>query len=327
MKKISDDVKNKKIERVYLLCGEEKYLVRNAKHTLLTGLVPADDTMNFIRMEGKDVSGTKIIDFAETMPFFAEYRVVLVENSGWFKNGNEEMEKYIPEIPDSACLIFVEDEIDKRCRLFKLVGKNGYVCECQKKSDKDLKMWMARYLDRSGKKITVNHLNILSERLGDNMDHISTELEKLIAYCGEREVVELEDIDAICTVEITGRIFEMMDAIGNRNPELALQLYYDLIATKEAPQKILAMLSRQFNIMLQLMELEKMRVSASDMAVKTGMRPFVVTKTLKQCKNFSYKTVRGALRMCNRMDERIKTGNITDFMAVELLLVMYSKRK
>lgn len=325
MKNIKKDLEQKDIKRAYLIFGEERFLVRSAKNMLIRGLVTKGDTMNFTGYSGKECNAPKIIDLAETLPFFADYRVILIEDSGWFKTAAEEMAEYVKQIPESACIIFVESEVDKRNKLYKQVKANGYICECKRATNKELTDWVVRYLSKAGKKITGNDMKYLLEKLGEDMDNISSELDKLIAYTYEREVVARQDIDAVCVSEITGKIFEMIDAIGGRKQQRALELYYDLIASREAPMKILFMLARQFNIMLQIKEMNEYHIPASEMAAKLGMQSFIVNKTLSQCRNFKYKTIRSALKYCISMEEAVKQGNMNDKMAVELIIVRYSR--
>ncbi len=325
MKNIKKDLEQKNIKRAYLIFGEERFLVRSAKNMLIRGMVSDGDNMNFAGYSGKECSAPKVIDLAETLPFFADYRVILIEDSGWFKESAGEMAEYVKQIPETTCIIFVESEVDKRNKLYKQIKTNGYVCECKRASGKELTDWIVRYLGKAGKKITGNDMKYLLEKLGDDMDNISGELEKLIAYSYGKDVVTREDIDAVCVSEITGKIFEMIDAIGGRKQQRALELYYDLIATREAPMKILFMLARQFNIMLQVKEMSEYHISASEMASKLGMQSFIVNKTLSQCRNFKYKTIRGALKSCISMEEAVKQGNMNDKMAVELLIVRYSR--
>ena len=325
MKNIKKDLEQKDIKRAYLIFGEERFLVRSAKNMLLRGLVTEGDTMNFTGYSGRECNAPKIIDLAETLPFFADYRVILVEDSGWFKTAADEMAEYVRQIPESTCIIFVETEVDKRNKLYKQVKTNGYICECKRATDKELAQWAARYLAKSGKKITGNDMKYLLEKLGDDMDNISGDLEKLISYTYGREVVDRSDIDAVCVSEITGKIFEMVDAIGGRKQQRALELYYDLIASREAPMKILFMLARQFNIMLQIKEMSEYHMPASEMAAKLGMQSFIVNKTVSQCRNFKYKTIRSALKYCIRMEEAVKQGNMNDKMAVELIIIRYSR--
>ena len=108
MKTIDEDIKSGQFKRVYLLFGEEAYLKHQYKRKLKQALVASDDTMNFSSFEGKDTNPKAIIDLAETLPFFADRRLILIENSGFFKNSCEELAAYLPELPESTCLVFVE---------------------------------------------------------------------------------------------------------------------------------------------------------------------------------------------------------------------------
>ena len=100
MKSIQEDIKKQEFKPVYLLFGEEAYLRQQYKQMLLKALVPENDTMNFSRYEGRKVEPRQIIDLAETMPFFASKRVILLENTGFFKNKCVELAEYLKQVPD-----------------------------------------------------------------------------------------------------------------------------------------------------------------------------------------------------------------------------------
>lgn len=129
MQKIRQDIKNGTYQNVYLLYGEENYLKNQYRDNLVKALCPDGEDMNFTRYEGKGLDENEIIGQAETMPFFADRRVILVENSGMFKNKAEQMADYLGRLPDYLVLIFVESEVDKRSRTFKAVQKSGYAAE------------------------------------------------------------------------------------------------------------------------------------------------------------------------------------------------------
>ena len=116
MQTINGDIKSQSFRPVYLLYGEEAFLRRSYKNRLKEAIV-GDDTMNFNYYEGKDLSVNELISVAETMPFFAPRRLILVENSGLFKKEAEQLASYLAEMPDTTHIVFVEEEIDKRNKL------------------------------------------------------------------------------------------------------------------------------------------------------------------------------------------------------------------
>ena len=151
MKSIDEDIKTGQFQNVYLLYGEEAYLKRQYKEKLLKAMVTQGDTMNFSAYEGKDIAQGELIDLAETLPFFAERRVILVEDSGFFKNSAEELAAYIPEVAESTCFIFVESEVDKRNKLYKQVKKSGRIVCFERQNDEILMRWVGGRLKKEGK--------------------------------------------------------------------------------------------------------------------------------------------------------------------------------
>ena len=309
VKNIAKDIKDNNFKKVYLIYGEEKYLVSETKKNLLKALVNPGDNLNYSVFSGNGINEDEIVGICETMPFLAEHRVVLIQDSGWFKKALDRIPNYVDCIPDSTILIFVESLVDKRNKLYKRVKENGYVCECTIQNRSTLSTWVLQKLKKDDKKITKQNMDYLLDNLGSDMNSISCELEKLINYLGDRNVVEKEDIDAVCHSEITGKIFEMVDAIGYKNQEKAMQ-----------------MLTRQFNILYQIKELDNQRMSLSEIANRTKLQSFIVKKSLGQCENFSLGTLKRAVSNCTSLEEAIKTGNINDKMAVELIIIKYSQR-
>ena len=125
MKSIDEDVKAGRFQPVYLLYGEETYLKRQYKQKLQQAVADVDDTMNTAYYEGKNINPGEIIDLAETLPFFADRRLILLENTGMFKTSCEELAEYIKHMAETTCLVFVEEEVDKRGKMYKAVKNNG----------------------------------------------------------------------------------------------------------------------------------------------------------------------------------------------------------
>ena len=141
MKTIDEDIKQGTFRNVYLLYGEEAYLLKQYKDKLVKAMVAENDNMNFATFTGKDVSVKEIIDLSETLPFFAERRVILIEDSGFFKNAQEELATYMGEIAKSTFFIFAETEVDKRGKLYKAVNKEGAVVEFGNQDEQLLSKW------------------------------------------------------------------------------------------------------------------------------------------------------------------------------------------
>ena len=324
MKNIEEDIRTGNFKPVYLICGEEAYLKNLYKNRLKNAVVNPEDTINLNRYEGKGVSVAAVIDQAETMPFFAEHRLILMEDTGFFKSASPELAEYLPGMPKETVLLFVETEVDKRGKLFKTVKNMGRVSEMSRQNEKTLTNWVLRSLQKENVKITRSAMQLFLERAGDDMENISHELEKLIAYTYGKEGIGREDVEAVCTVRTENRIFDMINAIAEKKQRRALELYYDLLALKEPPMRILALLARQFNQLLQVKDLRRQGFDQTTIVSRTGLMGFVARNCLRQSEAFSIEMLRAAVEDCVRTDEAVKTGRLGDRLGVELLIVKYS---
>ena len=324
MKTIDADIKSGAFAPVYLLYGEEAYLKKQYKEKLKKALIPESDTMNLSVFEGKDIRPGEIIDLAETMPFFAERRLILLENSGVFKSACDDLAEYMKTIAPTACFVFVEEEVDKRSRMFKNVKAVGRAVEFTRQNEQILTQWILGRLGRENKKITQAVMQQLLNTVGTDMEYIDKELEKLLCYCMDREVIQAEDVDAVCVQQATSKVFDMVNAIADKNQKRALDLYYDLLALKEPPMRILFLVARQFQILLQIKELGGKGHDNKFIAAKAGVPEFAVRRNQGQARSFTREQLLQAVADCVETEEAVKTGNLNDRMGVELLIVRYS---
>ena len=321
MKQINEDIKQGNFKQIYLLYGEERYLKRQYKERLRKALCGDDDTMNTHFYEGKDISIGEIIDLAETLPFLAERRVIFLTDSGLFKSGGEKMAEYLASPNETTYFVFTESEIDKRSKLFKTVSSRGYAAEFAIQDENTLKRWVAGVHAKDNKKISEGTVQLLLSKTGTDMDNIQSELEKLICYCMERDVVTSEDVEAICTTRISNHIFDMINAIADRQQKRALELYYDLLALKEPPMRILFLIARQCNMLLQTKELKARGYDNRTIGSKIGVPPFIAGKYLTQASRFKTSLLRNAVQQCVETEAAVKSGKMNDRMSVEILIL------
>lgn len=328
MKRIVQDIKSQEFNNLYLLYGEESYLRKQYRDNLKNALIPESDTMNCSIFSGKDININEVVDIVGTMPFFAEKRVVIIENSGWLKNANERAIELVKNIPDTTYVVFEEEEVDKRGKMFKAIAANGYAACCEMQDEATLKKWIMGLLKKENKMITADALNILLDRTGTNMENIRREVEKLVCYKYYDEGITASDVEELCIVQVQNKIFDMVEAVAQKNQKVALDLYYDLLALKEAPMKILALIARQFNMLLQVKEMKQKGYSEQNIASQTGLNAyFLKKKYIPQASQFKLYQLEDALKACVEAEENVKTGKMPDILSVELIIVGLSANK
>ena len=280
--------------------------------------------MNLSIYRGKNALPGIIIDQAETMPFFAEYRVILVEDSGFFKNQAEEMAEYMNQIPDSTIFIFNESQVDGRSKMYKAVKKNGYVSKFDKLKGDMLKKWVLSVIKSEHRNITANALNNFLARTSDDMYQIRNELEKLFSYTLDKEGIEESDVNAICSTQHFDHIFDMVDAIIAGDRHKAVSLYRDLILLKEPVARILYMIGRQYNILFQVKDLRDKGYDKEAITSKMNLHPYVAAKTIRLAERVSRDNIIKGIQGCVNADESYKRGFVNDQVAVESLIIELS---
>ena len=326
MKSLNEDLKTGQFNRIYLLYGEEAYLKRQYKEKLRAAIVSPDDTMNYAYYEGKGINVNEVMDLAETLPFFSERRLIILEDTGLFKSASAEMAEYVKEMPDTTYLIFIESEIDKRGKLYKAVQNKGRVVELGRQDESTLLRWVLGCVKRENKQISESTVRFFLSKVGTDMENIQKELEKLFCYTLDKDVILSEDVELICTTQISNQIFDMVNAVADRQQKSALNYYYDLLSLKEPPMRILFLLARQFKLLLEVKVMDEHGYSRKEIAEKTGINPFVIGKYQAQAKRFSNQELIGIIEDSVETEEAVKTGRLNDSLGVELFIMKYSSK-
>lgn len=309
------------LKRMVLLYGEERYLRKQYSDMIFEKFGGEKDSMNVHFYDGKNVVVGQLIDQAETMPFFAENRIMVLRDTGLFKSGGEQLAEYLEQPCDTAVFIFCESEVDERSKLYKVIATNGTVAQIDYQTRDALLGVIGSFLKKEGKMISMNTANLILDKTGTDMAMLRSELEKLVSFCMDREVITDEDVETICSENIEDRIFDMLDYIADKNANKTMDLYYDLLALKVPPIKMLSLLEKQYNQLLQIRLLRDEGEQRETIAQKVGIRGYFIGKYMSQASKYSAAELKKMLNRCVQTDEDIKTGHITDTLGVETLLI------
>lgn len=331
MQSLDNSIKDKDFNNLYLIFGEEKYLKEEYENKLTNSIVSeTTKMMNFDILEGKATTVFKIKEISDTLPFMNDYRLLIIKNSGLLYEGRksetEILIDYIKNIPKTTVILFIEEKVDKKLKIFKEIKKIGEVCEFSFLNEKDLADWALSTINAQGKIMSKDDAIYLIRNVGCSMEVIYNELNKLISYKAENQITR-NDIDSICTKSIESKVFQLVDSIGLKKTEQAINIYRNLIFNKTSPFMILSMIYRQFKIILQVKYLQAKSKTIQQISAELGLRDFIVRTALIQSKNFKNKVLIQAIDDCLELDNQCKTGIIQDQLGVEMLIIKYSSLK
>lgn len=314
-----------------LICGNEDYLRTSCRNALRTAILGDGDAMNASYFHGSDINITEILDIADTLPFFAERRVIVMENTGLFaKAGGEVTERlltYLTHVPETTYFIFVEEETNGTTKLYKAVKKDGFLCKCDTPDDNELRAFIRSEMRENGVGISGGTASLLLSYAGTDMLNIQSECRKLADYCYGRQEATDEDVRAICSVTVKDRVFELINAIVTANRPEAMKIYMDLIRIQTPPQVILSLMLRQFNQLLQIGELLGEGKTSQEIAQLLHLNPWVLQNRLQPLvRGKSAMGLTRALQDCVQANMDYRSGRIDARIAVEKLIITYSAK-
>ena len=313
------DIANGKYERVYLLYGDEPYLIRYYKNRLRKAIIPEEGSMNYAYYDSFPDNIETITEFADTMPFFGDRRLLILDKLSLFKK-DVGLADYIENIPDTTTMIIVEDEIDKRSRLYKAISKYGCIMELKKLAMPDMKIFVANRLKSAGKGISERDCEYLIQSVGDDLFTLANEADKCIACAGDKPGVDKAVIDEVCSMQVENKIYDMVDAILRHDGNTVFSLYGDLVTLRENAFGIMAVIRRNYNQLLKVRELYEEGCSAIEIASRVKMADWLVKKQIQKIKNYESEKLKKALELVTETEYSIKIGNIGEQLGLEIML-------
>lgn len=316
---ISNDIKTGEFAKIYLLYGDERYLVNTYRDRLISALIDSEDNLNFMKFSGSGVDTSEIISFCSELPFFSDRRVALIENSGLFKKSNEEFANSLSRLEDTSVAVFVEMEVDSRYKLFKTVDKCGRALEFVTPDEAMLVRWVRQLFRRENIEAEDSAVYSVIEAASMDMNCIKNEVDKLVSYAADKGVVSGDDVRLLCGRTMETRVYQMVDSIVAGQTEKACAIYHDLLANKESVIMINAAIMGQFNRIL----LAKLAAGAPDaeVAKTVGCPVWAVKNYRAQGKNFSENGLRKVVDACQQLDYRMKTCASVDAVDMETMIV------
>lgn len=338
---LKKQLKEENLQKVYLFTGAEEYLKKYYVNAI-TKLIVAEDNkeLNCVFFEGK-TDTEAIIANCETLPVFSEKKLVVVKNSGLFKakkgdggdggsqkkTAKDKLTEYMENIPDSTCLVFVDNEVDKRLKLVNAIKKQGLIVELEYQKPADLVKWMIKGFKSYGKNMDPLTASYIVENSEYSMTDLLNEIDKITNFVGDKSDISMRDVEMVCNKTIKSRIFDLTDAISEGNISKALSMLNDMAALKEPMQKVMFMVIRQIRMIYRIKLLRQRGIKDDLAARQLGLTPYIAAKVMGSSKSLELAVLENAMYYSLELDEAIKTGKISDRIAVELLIASMGRKE
>jgi DNA polymerase-3 subunit delta len=326
----------------YILHGPDELSRTEALAALKARLSdPALGDLNTTLFDGGALSLGELQQVCSSLPFMSEQRLVIVHGylarlggagparaggagkKGGENSGLEALIGYLPAMPPSTHLVFVEPEVLPQGHpLLKLAAKPelGQAQAFGGPERGELTPWIVRRVESKGAAIQRPAAEALAIAVGDDLRLLDSEIEKLALYVGGERPIAPADVELLVPYAGAANVFAMVDAIGRRDGKVALTLLHKLMDQNAAPLYLLGMIVRQFRILIQVKELSARGLAVSTIAKQAGLHPFVAEKAQRQAMNFSIGQLEVIYARLLETDLAIKTGQMEDVLALDTLV-------
>ena len=323
MKKINDDIKNNNILPFYLIYSDEDYLLTDIKNKFIKKFDDGYD-LNLSIYNDDNYKMEDLIDKINTNPFFADKKLIVIEKIELFNN--DVADEFINALENGKSVnvvLFVESNDIKKNNLYDFIRENGYISNLSI-TPEDINKFIVKKLKKENIQISSANANYIIDKTGSELYNVTNEVDKLISYMDGREVVEKKDIDDIITINVDNTVWDLINAINNMNTKLVLEMYSRLILLNVTNDSIFNSVKYNYRQLLNVKDLVDRKKTTQEIIENEKMfklPKFVVQKIISIARNTNIDFLYHKIDRLSELTKSYKTGDISNDLAVELLLV------
>ena len=330
-----DRIKNGQVNLVYLVQGKEPYLQELARKVFLETIVaPEDQDLNVGRFNMEEVSIQTAIQDAESVPFFGERRLVLVDNPSFFTGEKEKksmdhqlerLQAYLENPMESSVMVFFApyDKLDQRKKIVKQLKKEAVLLDASELTERDVKQYIQDSLRNHQYSIQEEALETLLVKTQYSLTNSMKELDKLTIASIDTKMIPLELVESLVAKTLEQNIFELGESILKKEGVKALQIYHDMLLQKEDPLKMNAILLGQFRLLLQVSYLKREGYQEPEIQKTLGVHPYRVKIALQQSRRFGLPLLEKAFMQLVDTEYALKTSVGIKEMQLEWFILQF----
>jgi len=313
---------------IYVLLGEENFLKQTSLSKIKKQCFPPESEasipFNSISIEGKSATSSNIISECQQLPFMNNTRLVIVKDAEKIIN-NEDIIEYIKNPVKTTCLVLLIQKIDKRLTAYKVLKENSNMQEFDHPEEKELLDWIQHYIKSQNKKISAVDSAYLTNILDSNLTGIHQELEKLIAYIGNNEVITLKDIQTVVSENKINDSFALTEAIQNKDTSTAIKLINKQLDDGDPIQQIMGTMRWMLTRLWQGKELLQ-KGDRYNLSKELRIPSFFLNKFINQAEKFTIEELKKGLIKTFELEKLMRTYSLPENLVLELLIIQLTKK-
>lgn len=312
------------MKNFYLLYSGDGAILNKEINDLEKKLDISDTDIIYYNID--DIDG--IINEASTIGMFSLNKFIIINMDSYFKDKKDIpninlLENYFDSYNSNSYLVFVcnSDSIDSRKKIVNLIKKYGIVKKLEV-NDNYLNDYVNNYLKDNGYKINNGDVVYFINRVGNNINNVTNELDKLMLYKINDKIINRNDIDLLTVENIDDSIYDLVNCILKNDNEKAIKLYNNFIDNGMDVNQIVAIVAAQIRLLYQVKRLYNSGKSNDEIAKILEFKSvYRVKYLLSDSYYYSESDLVKYLSKLADIDNAIKTSNGDDNMLMQLFIV------
>ncbi len=322
--KLDQELRSNNIRSLYAIVGEENYL-RQSSLKRIEKAVLGENSNELARtvIDGQGFSQAAFVDALQAMPMFGGQSLVVVRDTE--KISKEKLENILPyleKITDTVTVVFMAAKLDGRSKFMQVVSKNkkAAIVECKPLYANQLPSWINMEMRHFKKQIAQNAAAFLGDIVGSDLGQLVQSMERVSLFVGAKKVIELADVEEAIAETTQRSVFELTDAIGNKDKAKALAVLHNLMEYGASPVLVLNMIARHFRILMKAKEVAG-KGSSRELASYLGVNPYFAKNYLDQAQKYSKDEIKNKFINLCACDLKIKSSRLPRERILEQLIM------
>ncbi len=347
-RQVRNKIQRGEFQPLYLFSGSDNYLKEKMLEDLLKEVEKRMGQPFYLeRVDGREMVLNDLLQSFQQVTIFSQGRMVWVSDAPYFSSspgkvseketgskkdggkkngeGKKDAEKELSALArrreKDLIVVFSVEKVDRRKKIVKAMEKAGMLVEFPMPKGQALFKWVGNEIERQGKRIDDRNVQLIVERVGDDLALLRNEIDKIVLYLGADLRVTEDIICRLVPESRQGNIFNLVGAIGKKNVSEAFYHLNKMRQQNEHPMVILTMIARQFRLLYQSLVLKNEGVPRRRIASELKLPFFAAEELMAQVDLYSEVTLAHNLNMIKSLDYEIKTGQRDAGDVLELLVL------
>lgn len=321
--KLYKDLEARSFAPIYFLFGDEPYLLNQCVSRFKYAVLD-ENTMdfNYAMFYAADADVTVIRDTVETLPVFSPHRLVILKNAHELKDSELlELEPVLENPVDSTVFVILAEKIDKRKKAIKLLLDHAFCVEFKKPYDNQIPQWISYIAQNFNLKIQQDAIHRLHKLVGNNLTEIESQISKIKEYLGDKNTVELADVNAVVSFSREENIFDFTKAIGQKDRVKALEQLVNLMDQGQNEIGIVSLLARHMRLLLTVRSGLDQGIGGAKLASLAQVPSYFIDSYCDQARLWPIRKLEDALTVLHETDKALKSSPLSSHIWLENMVL------